>query len=103
MKQMGTVSGLPPHSMAAFGLFLGLPKYSEVLLSERLGAQCMLRLAMGVADDADGSEWAWRSNFRTYFFDFNEPTNKLVFFFKIPDDIFCSSIAKTLPTLPFQG
>jgi baculoviral IAP repeat-containing protein 6 len=57
MKQMGLLPGIPPHSMAAFGLFLGLPKYSEVLLGERLGAQCMLRLAMGVSDDADGSEW----------------------------------------------
>lgn len=48
--------GIPPHSMAAFGLFLSLPRFSEVLLGERVGAQCMLRLVMGVSDDAEGSE-----------------------------------------------
>lgn len=48
--------GIPPHSMAAFGLFLALPRFPEVLLSDRLGAQCMLRLVMGVTDDAEGSK-----------------------------------------------
>lgn len=93
MKQMGLVPGIPPHSMAAFGLFLGLPKYAEVLLGERVGAQCMLRLAMGVTDDADGSEWKIRS-VKEY---------KIINLIHILDDIFCSSVAKTLPTLPFQG
>jgi len=56
VKQMMASSGVPPHSMAAFGLFLCLPRFSEVLLGERLGAQCLLRLVMGVSDDADGSK-----------------------------------------------
>ncbi|CAG7720785.1 unnamed protein product [Allacma fusca] len=72
MKQFSATPGIPPHSMAAFGLFLGLPRFSEVLLGERIGAQCMLRLVMGVTDDAEGN------------------------------DIFGSAVAKTLPTLPFQ-
>ena len=50
--------GIPPHSMAAFGLFLSLPRFSEVLLADRVGAQCMLRLCMGVTDNADGSKYS---------------------------------------------
>ena len=57
MSQLSSAPGIPPHSMAAFGLFLGLPRFSEVLLGERIGAQCMLRLVMGVTDDAEGSEY----------------------------------------------
>lgn len=71
-RHFNPTPGIPPHSMAAFGLFLSLPKFSEVLLGERVGAQCMLRLVMGVTDDADGN------------------------------DIFGTPVAKTLPTLPFQ-
>jgi len=56
IKQLSSGPGIPPHSMAAFGLFLSLPRFSEVLLGERTGAQCMLRLVMGVTDDADGSK-----------------------------------------------
>lgn len=56
IRQISVTPGIPPHSMAAFGLFLSLPRFSEILLGERVGAQCMLRLVMGVTDDADGSE-----------------------------------------------
>lgn len=63
---------IPPYSLAAFGLFLRLPGYAEVLLKERQKAQCLLRLALGVTDDADGS------------------------------DIFSSNIDPSLPTLPFS-
>jgi baculoviral IAP repeat-containing protein 6 len=56
LRQLTAGPGIPPHSMAAFGLFLSLPRFSEILLGERIGAQCMLRLVMGVTDDADGSK-----------------------------------------------
>lgn len=56
VRQINITPGIPPHSMAAFGLFLSLPRFSEILLGERVGAQCMLRLVMGVTDDADGSK-----------------------------------------------
>ncbi|XP_076164518.1 BIR repeat containing ubiquitin-conjugating enzyme isoform X2 [Ptiloglossa arizonensis] len=54
---------VPPHSLAAFGLFLRLPGYAEVLLRHRKRAQCLLRLALGVSDDGEGgyvltSPWA---------------------------------------------
>ncbi|XP_078714316.1 dual E2 ubiquitin-conjugating enzyme/E3 ubiquitin-protein ligase BIRC6 isoform X2 [Lampetra fluviatilis] len=45
---------IPAHSLAAFGLFLRLPGYAEVLLRERKHAQCLLRLVLGVTDDAEG-------------------------------------------------
>lgn len=45
---------IPPHSLIAFGLFLRLPGYAEVLLKERKKAQCLLRLVLGVTDDGDG-------------------------------------------------
>ncbi|XP_033217381.1 baculoviral IAP repeat-containing protein 6 isoform X2 [Belonocnema kinseyi] len=63
---------VPPHSLTAFGLFLRLPGYSEVLLRDRKRAQCLLRLALGVTDDGEGGE------------------------------ILTSPIAASLPTLPFQ-
>ena len=63
---------VPPHSLTAFGLFLRLPGYSEVLLRDRKRAQCLLRLALGVTDDGEGRE------------------------------ILTSPIAASLPTLPFQ-
>jgi baculoviral IAP repeat-containing protein 6 (apollon) len=45
---------IPPHSLVAFGLFLRLPGYAEVLLKEKRKAQCLLRLIMGVTDDGEG-------------------------------------------------
>ncbi|XP_046485616.1 baculoviral IAP repeat-containing protein 6 isoform X2 [Neodiprion pinetum] len=63
---------IPPHSLAAFGLFLRLPGYAEVLLRDRKRAQCLLRLALGVLDDGDGG------------------------------DVLASPLAASLPTLPFQ-
>ncbi|XP_059477801.1 baculoviral IAP repeat-containing protein 6 [Neocloeon triangulifer] len=63
---------VPPHSLVAFGLFLRLPGYAEVLLRDRKKAQCLLRLVLGVSDDGEGGE------------------------------IFNSSVAPSLPTLPFQ-
>lgn len=45
---------IPPHSLVAFGLFLRLPGYAEVLLKERKRAQCLLRLVLGVTDDGEG-------------------------------------------------
>ncbi|KAK9411867.1 baculoviral IAP repeat-containing protein 6 [Crotalus adamanteus] len=50
-----TMSPVPAHSLAAFGLFLRLPGYAEVLLKERKHAQCLLRLVLGVTDDGEGS------------------------------------------------
>lgn len=47
---------IPPHSLVAFGLFLRLPGYAEVLLKERKKAQCLLRLVLGVTDDGDGGK-----------------------------------------------
>ncbi|GAB6020665.1 hypothetical protein CHUAL_003335 [Chamberlinius hualienensis] len=63
---------VPPHSLAAFSLFLRLPNYAETLLKERQKAQYLLRLALGVTDDGEGA------------------------------DIFASPVSSTLPTLPFQ-
>lgn len=63
---------IPPHSLIAFGLFLRLPGYADVLLRERKKAQCLLRLVLGVTDDGDGGH------------------------------ILTSPIANSLPTLPFN-
>lgn len=63
---------VPPHSLAAFGLFLRLPGYAEVLLRDKKRAQCLLRLALGVSDDGEGGE------------------------------VLISPLAASLPTLPFQ-
>jgi len=49
-------TSIPPHSLVAFGLFLRLPGYAEVLLKERRKAQCLLRLMLGVTDDGSGSK-----------------------------------------------
>lgn len=46
----------PQHSLAAFGLFLRLPAYSDVLLRDKIRAQCLLRLVLGVTGDGEGSE-----------------------------------------------
>ena len=66
------VPSIPPHSLVAFGLFLRLPGYAEVLLKERRKAQCLLRLVLGVTDDGEGGH------------------------------ILTSSVASSLPTLPFH-
>lgn len=52
----GAMPTTPPHSLIAFGLFLRLPGYAEVLLKERKKAQCLLRLVLGVTDDGDGGK-----------------------------------------------
>lgn len=49
---------VPQHSLSAFALFLRLPAYSEVLLQDRLKAQCLLRLVLGVTGDGEGSKCA---------------------------------------------
>ncbi|XP_070137301.1 dual E2 ubiquitin-conjugating enzyme/E3 ubiquitin-protein ligase BIRC6 isoform X1 [Drosophila bipectinata] len=67
-----TVSSVPQHSLAAFGLFLRLPAYSDVLLRDKLRAQCLLRLVLGVTGDGEGN------------------------------DIYSLSLAPSLPTLPFE-
>ncbi|XP_041353670.1 baculoviral IAP repeat-containing protein 6-like isoform X2 [Gigantopelta aegis] len=67
----GAMPSIPPHSLIAFGLFLRLPGYAEVLLKERKKAQCLLRLVLGVTDDGDGGH------------------------------ILTSCVANLLPTLPF--
>ncbi|XP_017867094.1 PREDICTED: baculoviral IAP repeat-containing protein 6 isoform X6 [Drosophila arizonae] len=67
-----TVSSVPQHSLAAFGLFLRLPAYSDVLLKDKQRAQCLLRLVLGVTGDGDGN------------------------------DIYSLSLAPSLPTLPFE-
>ena len=53
---VGTTAAIPPHSLGAFGLFLRLPGYAEVLLREHKKAQFLLRLVLGVTDDGDGGE-----------------------------------------------
>lgn len=47
---------VPQHSLAAFGLFLRLPAYSDVLLRDKVKAQCLLRLVLGVTGDGEGSK-----------------------------------------------
>lgn len=49
---------VPPHSLVAFGLFLRLPGYAEVLLRDRKKAQCLLRLVLGVSDDGEGGGYS---------------------------------------------
>lgn len=56
LKVPATLS-VPQHSLAAFALFLRLPSYSEVLLRDRLKAQCLLRLVLGVTGDGEGSKF----------------------------------------------
>ncbi|XP_067616443.1 baculoviral IAP repeat-containing protein 6 isoform X2 [Eurosta solidaginis] len=68
------ITSVPQHSLAAFGLFLRLPPYSDVLLRDKVRAQCLLRLVLGVTGDGEGSK----------------------------DDIYSLSIAPSLPTLPFE-
>lgn len=51
---------VPQHSLAAFGLFLRLPAYSDVLLRDKIKAQCLLRLVLGVTGDGEGSMYCER-------------------------------------------
>jgi baculoviral IAP repeat-containing protein 6 len=55
-KMANPISSVPQHSLAAFGLFLKLPAYSEVLLRDKIRAQCLLRLILGVTGDGEGSK-----------------------------------------------
>ncbi|XP_017776572.1 PREDICTED: baculoviral IAP repeat-containing protein 6 isoform X2 [Nicrophorus vespilloides] len=71
-KVSGIAQNVPPHSLTAFGLFLRLPGYAEVLLKDMKKALCLLRLVLGVTDDGEGA------------------------------DIFHSTVADSLPTLPFE-
>lgn len=48
------LSRIPGHSLAAFGLFICLPGYANVLLQDRPKAQCLLRLLLGAEDDGNG-------------------------------------------------
>uniref|UniRef100_A0A8D8V1I0 Dual E2 ubiquitin-conjugating enzyme/E3 ubiquitin-protein ligase BIRC6 n=1 Tax=Cacopsylla melanoneura TaxID=428564 RepID=A0A8D8V1I0_9HEMI len=68
----GLGAAVPPHSLAAFGLFLRLPGYADVLLKDKKKAMYLLRLVLGVTDDGEGG------------------------------DIFKSTVARSLPTLPFH-
>lgn len=55
-SKIPVISSVPQHSLAAFGLFLKLPAYSEVLLRDKIRAQCLLRLILGVTGDGEGSK-----------------------------------------------
>ncbi|KAL9897854.1 dual E2 ubiquitin-conjugating enzyme/E3 ubiquitin-protein ligase BIRC6-like isoform 3-T4 [Glossina fuscipes fuscipes] len=66
------ITSVPQHSLAAFGLFLRLPAYSDVLLRDKLKAQCLLRLVLGVTGDGEGN------------------------------DIYSLCLAPSLPTMPFE-
>lgn len=54
-KPTGILPNVPPHSLTAFGLFLRLPGYAEVLLRDMKKALCLLRLVLGVTDDGEGT------------------------------------------------
>ncbi|XP_055678934.1 baculoviral IAP repeat-containing protein 6 isoform X2 [Lutzomyia longipalpis] len=71
-SKLPAISSVPQHSLSAFGLFLRLPPYSDVLLRDKTRAQCLLRLVLGVTGDGEGNE------------------------------IYSLSLASTLPTLPFE-
>lgn len=71
-KNCNVITNVPPHSLTAFGLFLRLPGYAEVLLKDSKKALCLLRLVLGVTDDGEGG------------------------------DVFLSPVADSLPTLPFE-
>lgn len=71
-SKLPVVTSVPQHSLAAFGLFLKLPAYSEVLLRDKIKAQCLLRLILGVTGDGEGNE------------------------------IYSLALSSTLPTLPFE-
>lgn len=56
-KPQTSITSVPQHSLAAFGLFLKLPAYSDVLLRDKMRAQCLLRLVLGVTGDGEGSKY----------------------------------------------
>lgn len=53
-KATGVMPNVPTHSLTAFGLFLRLPGYAEVLLKDMKKASCLLRLVLGVTDNGEG-------------------------------------------------
>lgn len=55
-KPSGCIPNVPPHSLTAFGMFLRLPGYAEVLLKDMKKALCLLRLVLGVTDDGEGTK-----------------------------------------------
>ena len=61
-SKLSAISSVPQHSLVAFGLFLKLPAYSDVLLRDKLKAQCLLRLVLGVTGDGEGSKFIKFSN-----------------------------------------
>uniref|UniRef100_A0A336MXH4 CSON002646 protein n=1 Tax=Culicoides sonorensis TaxID=179676 RepID=A0A336MXH4_CULSO len=71
-SKLPVITSVPQHSLAAFGLFLKLPAYSEVLLRDKIKAQCLLRLILGVTGDGEGNE------------------------------IYSLALSTALPTLPFE-
>lgn len=56
IKSSTMVSIMPPYSLTAFGLFLRLPGYAEILLKDMKEALCLLRLVLGVTDDDEGTK-----------------------------------------------
>lgn len=90
-SKLPVISSVPQHSLAAFGLFLKLPAYSEVLLRDKTRAQCLLRLILGVTGDGEGSKLHYLNIFYRFF-------NKNFF----QDDIYSLSLSSSLPTLPFE-
>lgn len=57
------LSTVPAHSLAAFGLFVRLPGYSEELLKDRFKAQYLLRLLLGAEDDGEGGKQITKLSF----------------------------------------
>lgn len=56
-RQTNIIPNVPPHSLAAFALFLRLPGYADMLLRDYKKAQCLLRLVLGVTDDGEGGKF----------------------------------------------
>lgn len=117
--QLQNTPSIPPHSLIAFGIFLRLPGYSEVLLKERKKAQYLLRLVLGVTDDGNGGRgscflWLSSSNISAIFFilhllfipfgsaSSSDNISILYSFFLFAGLILNSSVAGSLPSLPFQ-
>lgn len=65
MKSCGAILNVPPHSLTAFGLFLRLPGYAEVLLKDTKKALCLLRLVLGVTDDGEGKYNTFTESYHT--------------------------------------
>lgn len=90
-KPSGCIPNVPPHSLTAFGLFLRLPGYAEVLLKDMKKALCLLRLVLGVTDDGEGKFLCAKLGVVSL---------KMLTF--AGRDIFQTPIADFLPTLPFK-